>query len=249
MGVWGTSLYSDDTACDVREDYKDILGEGISEPEATKRMISQWKSELTDPDIAPIFWLALADTQWNLGRLQEEVRRQALMIIDNGSDLIRFQLDNTLAIKRKIVLARLKKKLETAQPAEKKVRKRYVDSTTWSIGEVYRFQLKSGNFALLHVIGFHQDKGGRGPVCEILDWNGEVMPDIKAIEKMGIIYAQPPSQHLCQFLFGSLSQKDFQEKRVSLVAKNIKPKQKIGGYTVFLWRYADEMFKQLFGMD
>ncbi len=41
MGVWGTGLYNDDIACDVRDDYKDILGGGISEPEATKQLLKQ----------------------------------------------------------------------------------------------------------------------------------------------------------------------------------------------------------------
>lgn len=54
MGTWGPGLYSDDTACDVRDDYKDILGDGIPEPEATNRLIEQWKKELLDPDILPL---------------------------------------------------------------------------------------------------------------------------------------------------------------------------------------------------
>ncbi len=41
MGVWGTGLYNDDIACDVRDDNKDILGDGISEPEATKQLLKQ----------------------------------------------------------------------------------------------------------------------------------------------------------------------------------------------------------------
>jgi hypothetical protein len=36
MGTWGTDLYSDDTACDVRDVYKEILGDGISEPESVR---------------------------------------------------------------------------------------------------------------------------------------------------------------------------------------------------------------------
>ena len=94
----------------------------------------------------------------------------------------------------------MKQKFETAQPVEKKVKKRYVNSTDWDLGDVYSLRLKSGKLALLHVVGFHQDKGGRGPVCEILEWTGEKIPDKKEMEKMGYKFAQEPSQHLCQFL-------------------------------------------------
>jgi len=180
MGAWGTGLYSDHTACDIRDDYKDILGDGISEPEATERLLNQWKNELSDPDTAPVFWLTLADVQWNLGRLQGNVKQKAIEVIENGSDLDRWLEEEKLVAKRKVILERLKQKLNISQPPEKKVKKRYVNSTDWNLADVYSLRLQSGKLALLHVIGFHQDKGGRGPVCEILDWIGENAPDRKA---------------------------------------------------------------------
>ena len=247
MGTWGTGLYSDDIACDVRDDYKDILGDGIPEPEATKRLMEQWESELSDPDTASVFWLTLADVQWNLGRLQENVKLEAQSVIEKGSDVTRWLPDKKLVIKRKGVLERLSQKLETPLSAEKKVKKRFTDSTDWNLGDVYSLRLKSGKLALLHVIGFHQDRGGRGPVCEVLEWIGEIVPDRKAMEKMGYKFAKEPLQHLCQFLLGSLSVKDFQSERVNLVAQNIKPKQKCGSYTVIFWRSVDMQFDQLFG--
>ena len=38
MAAWGTALFSDDTACDVRDAYVDLLGDGLSGPEATKAL-------------------------------------------------------------------------------------------------------------------------------------------------------------------------------------------------------------------
>lgn len=248
MGAWGTGLYSDDTACDVREDYKDFLGDGISEPEATELIIERWKDSLSDPDIFPVFWLALADVQWNLGRLQEKVKKEAIRIIENGSDLTRWSTNQKYVEKRKAVLARLWRKLDTSQPPEKVVKKRYVASTDWNIGDVYRFRLQSGLFVLLHVIGFHQDKGGRGPVCEILEWTGEKIPSKLDIEKLGYIKAKEPHQHLSQFLFGSLGPKDFPKDRIGFVIKDVKPKQKPGGYSFILWRSIDRQFDVLFGL-
>lgn len=248
MGAWGTGLYSDDTACDVRDDYKDILGDGISEPEATELIIERWKDSLSDPDISPVFWLALADVQWNLGKLQEKVKKEAIKIIGNGSDLTRWSTNQKFVIKRKAVLVRLWRKLETPQPPEKVVKKRYVDSTDWNIGDVYRFRLRSGLFVLLHVIGFHQDNGGRGPVCEILEWTGEKVPTWLEIDRIGYKSALEPRQHLTQFLFGSLGPKDFPAKRVNFVVKDVKPKQKLGGYSVILWRSIDRQLDDLFGL-
>lgn len=248
MGTWGTGLYSDDTACDVRDDYKEILGDGISEPEATDLLIDKWKDSLADPDISPVFWLALADVQWNLGRLQEKVKKEAINSIENGSDLTRWSSNQRCVVKRKAVLAHLWQKLESPQPPEKVVRKRYVDSTDWNIGDVYRFRLRSGLLVWLHVIGFHQDNGGRMPVCEVLEWTGEKIPSKLELEKTGFVSAKEPHQGLSQFLFGSLGPKDFPKDRISLVIKGVKPKQKTGGYAAILWRLIDRQFDELFGL-
>lgn len=44
MGAWGTGLFQDDTACDIREDYKDHLGNGLSGPEAVARILAEYKA-------------------------------------------------------------------------------------------------------------------------------------------------------------------------------------------------------------
>jgi hypothetical protein len=47
------------------------------------------KELLEDPDDSCVFWLSLALTQWKLGRLINEVKEDALKIIDEGTDLKR----------------------------------------------------------------------------------------------------------------------------------------------------------------
>jgi hypothetical protein len=94
MGTWGTAVFSDDTACDVRGSYVDFLGDGLSGPEATKKLLGEWSKSLEDPDEAPVFWLALAATQWKHGRLEPHVLQQALNAIDGGSDLARWDVNS-----------------------------------------------------------------------------------------------------------------------------------------------------------
>ena len=64
MGTWGIALFSDDLAADVRDDFKELLGDGYSPAEATDILIRQYKDVLDDEDESPVFWLALAATQW-----------------------------------------------------------------------------------------------------------------------------------------------------------------------------------------
>ncbi len=74
MGTWGTGLFSDDIACDVRESYEGFVGDGHAGPEATDALLSEYGAQVEDPDAGPTFWLALAATQWRCGRLERRVK-------------------------------------------------------------------------------------------------------------------------------------------------------------------------------
>jgi hypothetical protein len=63
MGAWGTAT-SDDTASDVRDEFRDLIGEGLSTEQATEKLLSEYASSLEDLDDGPPFWLGLAVTQW-----------------------------------------------------------------------------------------------------------------------------------------------------------------------------------------
>ena len=79
MGTWGTGIFSDDNAADLRDDYRDFIGDGLSSPEATDRLLAEWGSSLSrEPEYAATFWLALAVTQWKCGRLEDRVKAKAL---------------------------------------------------------------------------------------------------------------------------------------------------------------------------
>src|ERR1039457_298455 len=94
MGDWETALFSDDIACDVLDSHFDFVGDGLTGPEATKALLREWSASLSDPDVSPVFWLALAATQWRCGRLESHVLQEALKVIDGGSDLARSESDS-----------------------------------------------------------------------------------------------------------------------------------------------------------
>jgi hypothetical protein len=60
MGALGTALFSDDTACDLRDSNVGPVGDGLARPEATKAFMREWSASLNDPDESPVIWLALA---------------------------------------------------------------------------------------------------------------------------------------------------------------------------------------------
>ena len=143
MGAWGANLYQDDVALDVKDEYKDNLRRGKTNEETMQEIIDKYQELLEDEEDRGVFWLALADTQWNLGRLDEQVKKQALEIIELGTDLKRWEVNEKLYNKRKEILEKIKEKLLSPQPEEKRMPKYRTYKCEWENGDVFAYQLKS----------------------------------------------------------------------------------------------------------
>ena len=142
MGAWGPKLYQDDMAEEIRAYYKDQLHRGKNGEKITDELVELYKECLSDFDDAPIFWFALADTQWDFGRLENRVKEEALYYINDGRDLIRWENENPEhAKKRAEVLCGLEQKLLSKQPDEKKISQYKLYQCEWNIGDVYAYQL------------------------------------------------------------------------------------------------------------
>lgn len=248
MGTWGPAIFSDDTACEVRDDYVELLGSGISDIEASERLIKSWEENFKYSEIENVFWLALAVTQWKHGRLEDFVKEKAVQVIESGKDLDRWKEEYpNNARKREQYLEKLKAKLLLPQPQKKKVSKQFKDYTNWKKGDVISYRLKSTDYILMRVIGYHEDKGGKSPVFELLDWVGQQIPDKKEIKKIPI-KRSPTYSHITQFLIGRLKEEELPIDRVKIIAKRLKCAQKCNGYMGFLWRTLDRQLEEVFGI-
>ena len=118
MGASSTALFSDDVACDVRDEFVEMYSAGSNATEVTTALIRSWSDSIQDVDDGPIFWLALAATQWKYGCLGEEVRTHAIEIIDDDADLKRWE--GSAFARRRAVLLSLREKLLSAQPAARR---------------------------------------------------------------------------------------------------------------------------------
>jgi hypothetical protein len=248
MGAWGTAVFSDDTACDVRDGYVDLLGDGLSGPEATKKLLREWSESLKDADEAPVFWLALAATQWKYGRLEPQVLRQALNAIDGGSDLSRWDADSKDYRKRRAVLDKLRTQLTSSQPPEKPVRKRFRELNDWKTGELIAYRLLSGRFVVLRVIGHNTDKGGTSPICELLDWIGDSLPNESQLKTVGIRKTNE-ARPTTQYMIGATKPTERPDDRLQQLGIISNPSQPRGQFTVTLWRWLDHILREHFGIS
>ena len=250
MGTWGPGLFSDDIACDVRDSYRDLVGDGHTGPQATEVLLKDWAPQLDDPDDGPVFWLSLAATQLRCGRLEDRVKAKALEIIEAGTDLNRWKDAPRALRNRQSVLDRLAEELRSPQPAPKRIPKRFRDSTDWTVGEVIAYRLMSGNLVLLRVIGFHTDWGGTGPVVEPLDWIGREIPDKPTIQRLRLKARRIVGDGFGhnQFLLGRVGGRELPQDRVVRTGIVLEPSQAMGRFAVFLWRYLDRQLEEDYGV-
>ncbi|CAM4006322.1 hypothetical protein [Roseateles saccharophilus] len=121
MGTSGAALFNDDVANDVKRDFLDLLRRGMTPGEATEVLGTDWASSIADADDGPTYWLALAATQWAYGCLDDEVKRRAIEVIDNGDDLARWS--GSAVARRRRVLDELKLQLLAPQPKARRPRR------------------------------------------------------------------------------------------------------------------------------
>jgi hypothetical protein len=175
VGTWGPAIFSDDLACDIRDEFRELVSNGASPKEATEAVCSRFKDSCDDPDEGSVFWVALASTAWSLGRLEDSVKTRALEAIEKGEDLVRWD-DSNLRMKREVVLKKLAEKLRGPPHKLVQISKPKPLETDWERGEVVGFQMLDGRWTLLHVRMLKETASGRYPIVERLGWFGQDLP-------------------------------------------------------------------------
>lgn len=246
MGSWGTALYSDDLAADLRGDFRDLIGEGLTAEAALDRLMEAHASSFADADEASVCWLAVADTAWRLGRPLERATAAALRVIETGADLRRWP-DPKDRKKRGLVLEKLAEALRSPAPQAKKVARRFKADNPWAVGEVIAYQLASGQWTAFRVIGHHVDKGGRHAVCEPLAWTGGAAPQAQQLQGVGLRHPIA-GRRFSQFLLGEPRRKADAERLVR-TGFSSAPVQGAGGYVGILFPQLDGNLRDFFGLE
>lgn len=180
MGAWGTAIFSDDVAADIRSEWRDHLGDGLSPEEATVRILTDYSHHLEDSEDRPVVWLALAVSQWKTGRLQPAIRDAARAVISSGEDLQRWDRPSDRRA-REAVLSKTKEMLEGPQPAAKRIPRRVRSQTPFVPGDLFSYRHSSGRHVAFWVSENWEDHGGVYTLIDLLDFVGETVPPIEIL--------------------------------------------------------------------
>lgn len=169
MGSWGVGIYSNDTGADVREDFRELIAEGLSAEAATQRLRAEYGIG-SGGDSDNDFWLGLAATQHRVGHVAPGVIDRALRIVEEPAELERWEAKHRT--RRLAALEKLRGHLLQPAPAPKRLRARKTVATSLQAGQHVVFEVPAVGPVLLRVETVQADKRGQNPRVIAVRWDG-----------------------------------------------------------------------------
>lgn len=169
MGTWGTGILSNDTACDIRDTYEELLRYGRTADEAEQFVCEEFGLDPNNPNKDCDAWLALAAVEWKCGKkLSVHVQEIALFLIDNPADMDAWATQSQRN-RRCQELQKLKKQLCSPLPRPKRLKAFKPVFSPWKVGDVIAIKMPqsekypalSDQYALLHLITIRSNKVSR----------------------------------------------------------------------------------------
>lgn len=144
MGAWNCTINGNDTAQDLISEYQAAFY--YNDIETALKKICEYANRYIEQDEICDFIYSLADFMWKKGILTEDVKNEAIKLIDSNYGLeIWKESGNKILEKRKKVLKEFKEKLLSPQPSRKKISLGINITPIFEQGDIVTFQLKLKN--------------------------------------------------------------------------------------------------------
>ena len=247
MGAWGTAIFSDDEACDIRTEYN-VLASHIEDDDLILEKMKEYfdvGKKLNDIDA--VFWYAMAALQTKYGRLCTEVKNNALECIEKRCTIDGW-FDKKDAVKREKVLNNLKEQLTGEQPPRKKVSKPKRVKAIWQENDVVAYHLVNivedewrkpydywfyGKYILLKIVKVNKNPMSKimpelaydeWMYCSVYDWIGDEVPDFSIIDELNfhpIAYNEGRKEHdYVAFIYSKVVNPFYKRKHDAVVLGN-----------------------------
>lgn len=185
MGTSGDSILADDDAREVYDHYRRLINQGQDDAAVRQALERSWADSIADSDDGPIFWFAVAQAQWEFGKLDPEVMRTVAEIVDGGLGLERWREGGSsmLAKREKVVREFLDKiSKPNPKPVKPRVEKRY--PPIYLPGDCLAVELSDGSFGAVIVLACddrHETEGF--DIVALLEWHSAERPPLELFEQ------------------------------------------------------------------
>lgn len=166
---------------EVKAEYRKLRENGLGRDDAVKELQLSYHSELTigNQDDGLLFWIGLADAQYALKELSEEVAQQGLYAIRKLEQYF-------CGITSGDIARRIQRYSGKPMPERKNIRKPKRFRCEWNIGDTFAYQLSgpmveefnlTGKFAILRKVDDIEFGDGRLlPIVTVSIWDSEPLP-------------------------------------------------------------------------
>lgn len=188
MGTWGIGIFSNDDACDARDEFLQVIESGASAALATKKVLSSFAKSLRDPGVAADVLLALASTQITHRCLQKPIKERATKLIKKGAAITNWKDSRDLK-RRKATVAKFQKRLASApvQAAKASLRppRRILN---WPIGQLFVYRMPTGELLGCFLYRYGDAVKQKLPVIGLLGWRGKAAPQVSELQRAKILF-------------------------------------------------------------
>lgn len=151
MGTWSPRIFDNDGASDIISEYKILLGYGIPPLEAYKKIKDYFYPDYQGSFDEDVYWLAIALYQWQNGILLDEVKENAIKVLEDGTYIEQWkECGEKVYQKRKEILEQFHYKLlNETNPVKKRFPKcpsYYRRKTNWEVGDLLAFKMNAPIF-------------------------------------------------------------------------------------------------------
>jgi hypothetical protein len=173
MGTWGSGILDDDTARDVYDRYLEAHRTGKNGDAIVRALCKEFARVVSDPDEGPVFWLAVAQAQWDSSAVTTDVRERVEEILAKGLGLSRWADEGAAQLKaRQAAVSRFARKIRTprkriTRPAPEPA------AVPFEVGDCLAIELADGRFGagvitkhlagtspsdIVSIVAYHEDE-------------------------------------------------------------------------------------------
>jgi len=149
MGTWGTEVKSNDTSSDIYLDYFELYNDGQEPAEISKKLVSDNRELISNPDDCNNFWFVLALANWETKSLDKELFERVKAIIESGQDLQVWRdldADESEIKRRKVALEKFLEKISSEKAKPKARKKKRTKEPIFDKGACLTFKLDNDNY-------------------------------------------------------------------------------------------------------
>jgi hypothetical protein len=181
MGTWGTGILADDDAMEVYEGYCRLYNEGHEHTEARAKLQQDCADLLTDDDLGPVFWLALAKAQWEYGAFDGDVLQRVSDIAEQGLGLERWREQGPRVVaKRQKAVSEFLDKIRVPNPKPKKRKKVRKYPAIFEPGDCLAVPLADGMYGAAFVVAIDNHNESDGiDFIGLLEYFGAEKPSLE----------------------------------------------------------------------